>query len=238
MERSVALRRRIFEQCKAAGVKRLITVCAGCGEELAAVFDESIEIVPLPQLLVEGGARVALAAGEGAGAAGAADAVGAAGEYASGIAGEVAASCGDSGILGVFDSCHDRNCAHGCQIRELLAGRPQAEVTYHGKFTLCCGAGGAAPSYNPGLSEARVARALRAAQVSGVDTLVTSCPTCSYTFNQHLLGAAPVAGERAVQCRHYLELLFDEAIDWAAVFARLQDMWSGEYAAWVYEQLV
>ena len=38
---------------------------------------------------------------------------------------------------------------------------------------------------------------------------------------------------RAVENRHYCELLFDSRFDWDRTFAQLGGMWSGEYGPWL-----
>ena len=51
-DRAAALRGRILEQMRAAGVTRMLTVCPGCGEEFAQEFAGEVDIVPLPELLL------------------------------------------------------------------------------------------------------------------------------------------------------------------------------------------
>ena len=52
-DRAAALRGRILEQMRAAGVTRMLTVCPGCGEEFAQEFAGEVDIVPLPEFLLE-----------------------------------------------------------------------------------------------------------------------------------------------------------------------------------------
>ena len=52
-DRAAGLRERLLGQMRAAGVTRMLTVCPGCGEELAETFGDEIDIVPLPEFLLE-----------------------------------------------------------------------------------------------------------------------------------------------------------------------------------------
>ena len=67
----------------------------------------------------------------------------------------------------------------------------------------------------------------------GAETLVTMCPTCTYTVAQACLESPG----RAIGNRQYLELLFGETIDWAQVFDQLGSMWTGEYGPWLMQTL-
>lgn len=219
-ERARALRQRVVDQMVAAGIKRMLTVCPGCGEEFAEECAEAgIEIVPLPQLMLEKAREK---------------------ERSSVEEGSPAERCGFSPMrdvpsVTVFDSCHDRaDGAHGSAIRSLLQRYlPDVqlkEMDYRKRGTLCCGAGGAVSSYDPAISDRRVWRLIGEARKTEASMLVTMCPTCTYTVAQACLNAD---AERGIENHHYLEVLFDEPIDWARVFAELNDMWSGEYGPWL-----
>ena len=52
-DRAAGLRERLLGQMRAAGVTRMLTVCPGCGEEFAETFGDEIDIVPLPEFLLE-----------------------------------------------------------------------------------------------------------------------------------------------------------------------------------------
>ena len=209
-DRAAALRQRVLDQMLAAGITRLVTVCLGCGEEFAELLDGVIEVVPLPELMLR---RAAELEAEG---------------RAPGFTPAPVAS------FAVFDSCHDRaEGRHGRAIRGLLERyAPDAErreIDHRMKGTLCCGAGGAVASYDADVTQRRVERVIDEALKTRAQTLVTMCPTCTYTIAQALL-AAP---DTPLRSRHYLELLLDEEIDWARVFNELGAMWTGEYAAWL-----
>lgn len=209
-DRAEALRAGLIEKMRAAGIKRMITICPGCGEEFEDDMPEDIEIVPLPEILLRYAAE-RTREGKGAGF----DPL-------------------PKASLTFFDSCHDRfDHRHADAIRELMATYlPQAEqreFLHSKRGTLCCGAGGAVGSYDPAITDRRVWRIIEEARDTGADTLVTMCPTCTYTVAQACL-AAP---DRAVENLHYLEVLFGTTIDWGVVFAQLGDMWTGEYGPWL-----
>ena len=215
-DRAEGLRLRIVEQLRAAGVKRLITVCPGCGEELADTMPEDIDIIPLPELLFDATREAASPAQAGFSPLDPAPA-----SYT------------------VFDSCHDRrDNRHGLAIRRLLQKYlPQAErreMDNRRKQTLCCGAGGAVAGYDDDITARRIAEVLREGRTTGAETLVSMCPTCSYTIAQASLGEIAMGGI-PLASHHYLELLFGIETDWAAIFGRLEGMWTGEYGPWLTE---
>jgi Fe-S oxidoreductase len=206
-ERSLALREKVLAQVRACGIKRVITICPGCGEELAEIFDEDVDIVPLTELLLQQGETAILSRPP--------------------VSTET---------VTIFDSCHDRwDGRHGTALRQListgaLGNRQLIEMPHHGKDTLCCGAGGAVAAFDPVITQNRVQRVLDEAAQTGAKTVLTVCPTCTYTLAQALLAQSDSEG---IECRHYLELLFDLRIPWREVFAQLEQMWSGEYGPWL-----
>ncbi|MDR0501049.1 MAG: (Fe-S)-binding protein [Coriobacteriales bacterium] len=228
-ERSVGLRSRILQQVRTCGIKRVLTVCPGCGEELAEVFGDDIQIVPLAELLLQKSDAVALDT--------------------------------NAGALTVFDSCHDRHDGrHGMAVRALLQkafpNKALLQMQHCGKDTLCCGAGGAVSAFDADISNRRVWRVINEAKATGANTLVTMCPTCTYTIafaQTQNLDDVHVQTETGVQSQilaendsvtnddgglmlpshHYLELYFNQTINWSQVFANLESMWTGEYAEWL-----
>lgn len=210
-DRAESLRQKTLDQIHAAGITRVLTVCPGCGEELAATMGDSVEIVPLPEVLLER-SRTALQAGEPAGF-----------------------TPLEPSSITFFDSCHDRSDGrHGAAIRKLMeTSLPEArrlEMEHHGKETLCCGAGGAVAAYDDDITHRRVWNVIDEARATGAKTMITACPTCTYTIAQACLGAEATSG---IDSHHYLELLFDQTIDWPLVFDRLGSMWEGEYGPWL-----
>lgn len=214
-DRAAALREKIREQALAAGITRVITVCPGCGEEMAETFGEDIDIVPLPEVLqIIGESRL-----------------------------EARISTGFVPLANVpsvtfFDSCHDRyDGRHGVAIRKLLAAHApqieQREMDHNRKAALCCGAGGAVAAYDSDISSRRPWRVIDEARRTGADTMVTMCPTCTYTFAQMRLEAD--YSRASINTLHYLEILFGQEINWAQIFEQLGSMWSGEYGPWLNE---
>jgi hypothetical protein len=78
------------------------------------------------------------------------------------------------------------------------------------------------------------------AQNAGAQGLVVSCPTCAYTYAKELWAQRKGESTRfeGFRAHNYLELVFNWRIDWESVFSRLENMWTGEYAAWVASQLL
>ena len=213
-DRAEAFRQKILDQIRAAGITRVITICPGCGEEFAEMMGSEIDIVPLPELLLNESKAMA----------------------ARGDDSSFSTSLPISSIT-CFDSCHDRfDNRHGSALRKLMKlhfpQTTQLEMDYKRKGTLCCGAGGAVASYDSDITEKRVWRVIDEARSTGAETLVTMCPTCAYTISQACLGADAACG---IESRHYLELLFHQTIAWPEVFTQLESMWTGEYGPWLTE---
>ena len=136
-DRAAALRQRILDQIRAAGIVRVVTVCPGCGEEFVELMGDEVDIVPLPELLLQK-SRAAERAGRPTGFA----------------------PLPERSVT-FFDSCHDRfDGRHGAAIRALVArnlpGTARLEMDHRRKGTLCCGAGGAVAAYDGDVTERRV----------------------------------------------------------------------------------
>ncbi len=149
-DRADAYKKSLVERMVAARIHRVVCVCPGCAEELAAAAaaqGAALEMVALPQLLADAGVRVsakrarelvaqaAAEVREASGAAEAGEAVDAnALSHAGGTAGaqpeatEVADACttlsasetADAVRIAPFDSCHDREGVFGGPLRTLL----------------------------------------------------------------------------------------------------------------------
>ena len=127
------------------------------------------------------------------------------------------------GPLRVFKSCQDRDAGY---MADTLALLPEADVvgTICGG---CCGAGGAVSAFSPEQQAARVADVLGRCEAG--ETLVTMCPTCTYTQAFQLMNEQ----RDDISCKNYLELVFENGFDWPTVFSQLTSMWSGEYGPWL-----
>lgn len=119
-------------------------------------------------------------------------------------------------------SCQDRDGSYLQETLKLL-GLPQDTPVVAGG---CCGAGGAVSAFSREQQAQQVARRLD--QVGEGQTVVTNCPTCTYTYAFDLM-----ANPRNIGNKNYLELIFESGFDWEQVSAQLNGMWTGEYAAWL-----
>lgn len=119
-------------------------------------------------------------------------------------------------------SCQDRDGVYLEQTRELMGLPEDTPIAFGG----CCGAGGAVGPYSDDQKNAQVARKL--ACVNEGETIVTMCPTCTYTYAFDLS-----SNPRPIVNKNYLELLFDAQFDWDTVFGQLGSMWTGEYGPWL-----
>ena len=127
-----------------------------------------------------------------------------------------------SAPLCLSKSCQDRD---GSYLEETCAALGIALET-PAVFKGCCGAGGAVSAFDPDRQAQQTESKL--ALVPDGSTVITMCPTCTYTYAFHLMGTP-----RDVVNKHYTELLFEHQFDWERVFAQLGGMWSGEYGAWL-----
>ena len=209
-DRAHALRQGLIEKMRAAGISRMITICPGCTDEFHDELPLDIEIVPLPEVLL----KEALVVSDNANDAGFAPL--------------------DVSSITFFDSCHDRNdMRNALAIRDLMRvfvpWATQVEMQHAKRGSRCCGAGGAVSSYDPQLSDRRATDLLDEALLTGADTLVSMCPTCTYTFAQTKLSHP----QYTIESLNYLEILFGVRIDWDKVFAELNDMWTGQWGPWL-----
>ncbi len=128
------------------------------------------------------------------------------------------------GDLCISKSCQDRDGSYLEETSSLLGIEDQVIKVFHG----CCGAGGAVSAFQPD-RQAQQADSKMSFAPDG-STIITMCPTCTYTYAYRLLGAP-----RPISNKHYTELLFNSQIDWNIVFYQLGSMWSGEYGPWLAE---
>lgn len=119
-------------------------------------------------------------------------------------------------------SCQDRDGSYLEQTYAALGVDPDTPAVFRG----CCGAGGAVSAFAPERQAAQADSKL--SFVPDGSTVVTMCPTCTYTYAFRLMGEP-----RDISSKHYAELMFENQFDWDKVFAQLGGMWYGEYGAWL-----
>jgi len=119
-------------------------------------------------------------------------------------------------------SCQDRDGSYLDETCAVLGIDPRTPSVFKG----CCGAGGAVSAFDPNRQAEQAESKLSV--VKDGSTVVTMCPTCTYTYAYYLMEKP-----RDMVNKHYTELLFENQIDWDNVFAQLGGMWTGEYSTWL-----
>ena len=127
-----------------------------------------------------------------------------------------------AGSIWLSKSCQDRDGTYLEETCAALGIDSETPSIFHG----CCGAGGGVAAHDPARQDAQADGKLAFAPDDC--TLVTMCPTCTYTYAARLM-AAP----RAIANKHYTELLFDAQLDWGRAFNQLYSMWTGQYGPWL-----
>jgi Fe-S oxidoreductase len=207
-ERFDNLQSKLVDRCREAKISRIITVCAGCELELTRSLEKFAE----NGVTVVSLPKLLQEHGETISA--------------------------DNEPVMFFDSCHDRKQTHGAPLRELFAGNATCKFACEGRDTLCCGAGGAVSSFDAEIVGKRAKRILDEVGEARAKTLISSCPTCAFTFAYQQIYGNLSPELQAIKNKHYLELLYGIDIDWRDVFARAEQMWAGEHSAWVMSQLL
>ncbi|MDR1713053.1 MAG: (Fe-S)-binding protein [Coriobacteriales bacterium] len=128
--------------------------------------------------------------------------------------------------LWLSKSCQDRD---GDYLEQTCAALG-IDATTPAIFNGCCGAGGAVSAFSLDRQEKQTDSKLSFCPDGA--TVVTMCPTCTYTYAFYLLN-----NPRPVTNKHYTELLFVNQFDWQQVFGQLEGMWSGEYGPWLAQVL-
>lgn len=119
-------------------------------------------------------------------------------------------------------SCQDRDGSYLDETRGVLGLGDEVPAVFRG----CCGAGGAVSAFDPNRQASQADSKL--SFVPDGSTVVTMCPTCTYTYAFRMMNAP-----RDVENKHYTELMFENQFDWDKVFAQLNGMWYGEYGPWL-----
>ena len=173
-------------------IKRIVAACPNCVHALRKLLavDErtsSIEVVPLPRVLVDMGYHID---------PGMAETV---------VLGDGRVEAGEPIVFCPKDSCPDRATGEFADaLREIMSETSLVEPKYARKRSYCCGSRPrAAGHYDLGDKMAR--RHGEHAKEAGANALVTACISCTFS----ILGAGC-----EVPVFHYLELLFGWNIPW------------------------
>lgn len=184
---------QLREHVAALGVKRIVAACPNCVSALRAVFaaDErtcDVELVALPQVLVELGYRVDEDVARKL------------------LAAEVPAALSDK--FSAHDSCPDRATGEFADgLRSLMGPNLVVEPEHNRKRSQCCGSLVRATG-NFAAADAQAEKRGEEAVSAGASAIVTACVSCTFQLTM---------AQRAVPVFHYLELLYDWRIDWAHV---------------------
>ncbi len=150
--------RTLNDRLSSRGITRLIIACPNCFDAFTSMkrdglIDDTIELVPLPELLVEQGVRIE------------------------------SGTCANAGFtsVSVHDSCPDRfSQRFGASIRTLLGDAVELrEMEHNREHTICCGAGGLVSSFDIQRCMVRAERRFNEFAETGAGCLVTGCVSCS-----------------------------------------------------------
>ena len=108
----------------------------------------------------------------------------------------------------VKDACRDRNDGvFATSVRQLLGNIEVVELHHTRRNSRCCGSGGLVPLYDADAADEKRWAVLQEFDDTETSCLVTMCVNCSLALRQD--------GDTNIV--HYLELLFDQPIDWDAL---------------------
>lgn len=202
-DRAHAMLDGIVSKLDSAGVKTVVCVCPGCQGNLQAAIDEKGVDIKTKPLP----------------------------EYLleHPVGSRPMEGLGELGSFRIFRPCKDGDKRYAEAVR-LLMGNVGVDATVENERGGCCGAGGAVAAFSRDAANHCTRRSLGKVSHKGADPVLTVCPTCAYAF-------ASQAGESRdgvpATSLNYLEVLFDQTIDWEQVYSQLTLMWEGEYAEWL-----
>ncbi len=187
-----AFEQQFRDHIAATDVKRIVAACPNCVAALRKLLAQSeataaIQVVPLPQVLVDMGYKVDPATAAGM------------------VQADPRFEGGDHVVFCPKDSCPDRTTGEFADaLRAIMPGEIMVEPKFARKRSYCCGSRPrAAGHYDLGDKMAR--RHGDHAREVGANAIVTACVSCTFS----LLGAGS-----SVPVFHYLELLFGWNIPW------------------------
>lgn len=184
----------------ATGTERIIAACPNCAAELRRVVakDEraaAVEIAALPEVLASCGAAIDGAAAK-------------AFSERNGIP-----FAGAAPKLAVHDSCPDREAGMFARgTRSLLPAELVVEMEHNRASSRCCGSLAKAAGKTEAAARQAEQRGAEGAS-AGADAIVTACMSCASQLSSF---------QTELPVIHYLELLYGERIDWAALPPYLQ----------------
>ncbi len=115
--------------------------------------------------------------------------------------------------IAVHDSCYDRFSGEiGKSVRELAKNNEIVQLGHEYKDSLCCGGGGLVSGYAPDMCEYRRKLRLKEFDCLDIDYVVSACFSCVNSLQR---------SADKTKVYHYLELLFDEEIDWDKAYERV-----------------
>ncbi len=118
--------------------------------------------------------------------------------------------------VSIHDSCPDRyDQVIADSVREIFSEVDIVELDHSRRESICCGSGGFSAIYGSELSERAFSESLDEFFTTRSRCLITSCATCASTYKS----------SGAVNCHHYLELLFDEEMDLDTLNYALDQLW-------------
>lgn len=184
-------RLRLLKTLEAKGVKRIVTACPNCFDELNDMFaaaedlQTSIEVIALPQALHAEGFAIS---DEGIAAVLAKD----------------AESFADPKVA-IHDSCPDRNVGVFAEnVRALFPQDRLVELEHNRKNSRCCGSLARAAGRSDVMEVQAHERGVEGVQAKAA-SLVTACMSCA-----NILGRF----QSSIAVHHYLEFLYGDYIDW------------------------
>ncbi len=115
--------------------------------------------------------------------------------------------------VAIHDSCYDRFSGEiGKSVRKLLANSEIVKLPHEYRDALCCGGGGLVSGYAPDMCDYRRLLRLQEFDALDLDYVVSACFSCVNSLQR---------SADKTKVYHYLELLFDEEIDWDKAYERV-----------------
>lgn len=216
-----AFHQELARSIREHGVKRIVAACPNCVAQLrglAGLFEDglAVEVVPLPQALLDAGLSISIDSVEavlrqdGGDGAGAGDGVGA----RDGVGADAGDGTGGGlPLVAIHDSCPDRSVGEfASSVRALFPSEILVEKPHNQKRAFCCGALSNAFG-RLDVAQSQAQRHGAEAQAVSAQALVSYCTSCARFL---------AATQDSVPSYHYLEFLFSRRLDWKAMPPHLE----------------